>query len=385
MKIALVTETFIPATDGIVTRMKYAVEYMIRKGHEVIIYAPDLEGTPKEYKGAQVKTFHAQNFSVYKERPWAIPSLAIGKQLKEDQPDIVHAFNPFSLAASGAFFADKLNIPLVSSFHTNIPQYLELYGYPKWVIKTTWSYIRHWHNLSYLNMVPSQAMRNVLDTQNIRDAIVLPKGVDLTKRHPSFKNHHMRDQLMADKTRQKLLLFVGRLAPEKNIASLRTLLETRNDVNLAIIGDGPDRQRLEKQFKNLPVTFTGFLHGDALSQAFASADAFVFPSTSETLGQVILEAMASGLPVIAAESEPTKEQINHGQNGLIYQSTDPNTLSTCIDTLEDPTLKKTLIQNGLAYARQFSWDNTTQTMIRAYEQAIVLHTNTVMAKQNKMA
>lgn len=234
-------------------------------------------------------------------------------------------------------------------------------------------------------MTPSQSMRDVLREQTIHDVIVLPKGVDLTKRNPSFKSQKVRQQLMADKSREKLLLFVGRLSTEKNIESLRAIFEQREDVNLVIVGDGPDREHLEKYFDGYPVTFTGFLHGALLSQVFASADAFIFPSISETLGQVILEAMASGLPVIAAESEPTIEQINDGYNGLIYQADNPHFLFTALEMLDNSLFKENLIQNSLTYAQQFSWVNTTQTMLNAYEKAIEMHLNRVLMKQNEIA
>ncbi|MDK8609749.1 MULTISPECIES: glycosyltransferase [Aerococcus] len=219
-------------------------------------------------------------------------------------------------------------------------------------------------------MVTSQAMYDLLEDNAIENLVILPKGVDLDQRDPKFYSDQMRERLTADPKRDKLLLFVGRVAAEKEIDSLLSWLEQRDDVNLAIVGDGPEKEALEEKFAHLPVTFTGFLHGEELSAAYASADAFIFPSVSETLGLVITEAMASGLPVIAAESAPTKEQIKHLENGLIYQQGDTDSLDQCLTLLDQEEVVENIVAKGQDYAQQFSWENASQSMVAVYESVL---------------
>lgn len=368
MNIVIVTETFLPATDGVVTRLTHAIDYMLRMGHSVTVYCPDLEGTPATYKQARIRKFPAYTFFFYKQRPWALPTKKVKEALLEDQPDVVHAVNPIALAASGIYYADQLDIPLIASFHTNIPNYLAHYGFSL-MEPLVWVYLRKLHNTAAANMVTSQAMHDLLADNGIPDAIVLPKGVDVDQRHPRFTCQEWRqDHLFAGT--DKLMLFVGRLAPEKQIDSIRDLLDQRQDVSLVIVGDGPDKERLEEHYSGYPVSFTGFLHGEDLSRAFASADAFIFPSTSETLGLVITEAMASGTPVIAANSQPTAEQVDHLDNGFVYESGDLVGLSACVDFLGDEVLMGRVRAAGRTYAEGFSWDRASQAILDAYQLVI---------------
>ncbi|WP_198434889.1 glycosyltransferase family 4 protein [Aerococcus urinae] len=369
MKIVIITETFLPATDGVVTRLIHAIDYMLECGHEVLIYAPEMEDMPIQYKDALIIPFKAVWFPFYRYRPWAIPTTDIQKQLAIDEPDIVHSVNPVGFAAAGIHYAVKMDIPLVASFHTNVPQYLSYYHLDV-LSPVIWSYLRHWHNLAAANMVTSQAMYDLLNDNAIENLVILPKGVDLDLRDPKFYSDYMRQRLTADPKRDKLLLFVGRVAAEKEIDTLLPWLEARDDVNLAIVGDGPEKAALEEKFAHLPVTFTGFLHGEELSAAYASADAFIFPSVSETLGLVITEAMASGLPVIAAESAPTKEQIKHLENGLIYQQGDKASLDQCLALLDQEEVVENIVAKGQDYAQQFSWKNASRAMVDVYESVL---------------
>lgn len=369
MKIAIVTETFVPSTDGVVTRISHAVDYMCRQGHEVLIIAPNIEGLPKIYKGAKVVGAKTVTFFLYKQRPWAIPDGKVKKWLEEFQPDVVHAVNPASLTASAVYYAKKLSLPLICSFHTNLPAYTTRYGVG-FVKPLLWSYLRMLHNSAPLNLVTSQAMYNTLEEQAIQGLRVLPKGVDTLNRHPRFKNLEMRERLTQGQSNKKLLIFVGRLAPEKAINTLRPLFDQRTDICLAIVGDGPAKESLMRTFVDTDTVFTGFLHGEELSQAYASADAFVFPSTSETLGLVITESMASGTPVIAAYSDPTAEQIKHGKNGFMYQANSLTSLNETLDMLEDQELVREVRENARSYAEQFSWDNASQAMIDSYVETL---------------
>jgi glycosyltransferase involved in cell wall biosynthesis len=372
LKIALVTETFLPSTDGVVTRLTNAVDYMVGNGHEIIIICPDIEGIEEEYNGAKIYPMPAFTFFFYTQRAWSLPSLKIKDIFEEFQPDIVHSVNPISLAASGVHYAKKLNIPLICSFHTNTPKYLDHYNF-SFLKPHIWSFLRDLHNSAKINLVTSEAMYNLLEENGIEGLRVLPIGVDTINRNERFYSEKMRIKLTDGEVDKILLIFVGRLAPEKEIESLKELMESRDDIRLAIIGDGPSRTDLEELFKDTNTVFTGFLKGEELSEAYASGDAFIFPSVSETLGLVITESMASGTPVIAAYSEPTIEQIKDRENGLIYQKNSLSSLNACIDSLKDLELYEKIKTNGRKYSESFSWENASKVMLDAYEETLEIN------------
>lgn len=369
MRIAIVTETFLPSTDGVVTRLTRAVSYFRRQGHEVLVIAPDLG--VREYMGAKVAGIKPVTFPFYKSRPWTLPSREVRHLLEDFAPDIVHAANPISLAASGVRYAVKLGIPLIASFHTNIPKYLEYYKFD--IAKPlVWKYLKDLHNQAELNMVTSRAMHDLLTEQAIQNVQILPRGVDVEGLSPKFRSEATRHELSGGHPERKLLLFVGRLAHEKDIHKLVPLLQKRDDIALAIVGDGPVRAELQTAFQGTNTVFTGLKKGEELARAYASADAFVFPSVSETLGLVILEGMASGLPVLAVKSPPTLEQITDGQNGLLFTDGDLDSLERAIARLEDPSFRATLKENARAEAEQYSWDHASHAMLEYYEEAIRL-------------
>lgn len=367
MRIAIVTETFLPSTDGVVTRLTRAVSYFRGQGHEVLIIAPDLG--VKEYEGARVAGIKPITFPFYKSRPWTLPSPKVKPLLRDFHPDIVHAANPISLAASGVRYAVKLNLPLIASFHTNIPKYLEYYNFD--IAKPlVWKYIKTLHNQAELTMVTSMAMHDLLTEQEIHDVQVLPRGVDVEGLSKDFRNDRTRADLSGGHPERKLLIFVGRLAQEKDIPKLLPLLRKRDDIALAIVGEGSLKDELKKQFRGTNTIFTGLKKGKDLARAYACADALVFPSISETLGLVILEAMASGLPVLAVKSPPTLEQITDEVNGLLFEDEDLDSLESAIARLDDIPFREALRHHGRLEAEKHSWDTASQAILTYYEETI---------------
>ena len=369
MKVLIVTETFLPSTDGIVTRLCKAIEYMLSVGHTVKVIAPDLGIT--SYKGAEVIGVKSFKLPLYRFRKWSLPSKIVGEVIDDFMPDIIHAVNPTLLATSGVYYAKQRNISLVCSYHTHLPKYLSHYHLDNRLTrKGLWNFIRYQHRDANVNLCTSEAMYEVLSSQSINNLSVLRRGVDLEERHPRYKSETMRNTLTQNKPDKKLLVFIGRLAPEKEIHKLKPLMEARDDIALAIIGDGPAKDSLCTIFEGTHTLFTGFMYGEQLSKAFASADAFIFPSVSETLGLVILEGMASGLPVIAAESGPTCEQIDHLKTGIIYDGDDLESLIEAVSYLDDDDVMKCLKQNARNEAMQYGWENASLELIQYYERAI---------------
>lgn len=288
------------------------------------------------------------------------------------RPDIVHAVNPFSLGTSGVHYADRLNIPLIASYHTHMPEYLDYYNLP-FLKPLFWEYIRFWHSKSDLNITVSQSLLEELNEQDVLTQGILPRGIDLEARHPDHFDQDLYDELTDHNPNQKLLVYVGRLAVEKDLHHLRPIMDLRDDITLAIVGDGPNREELEDLFQGTRTKFLGFKHGEELSRAYATGDAFIFPSTSETFGLVISEALASGLPVIAANNEPTLEQITVNENGLVYESGNTDSLMKTLEVLDNPLKLQEMKRNTRKAVTKYSWENATQELLSYYEETIYRH------------
>lgn len=371
MKIAIVTETFLPSVDGVVTRLRHAVERFTDLGHEVMVVAPDLGVT--EHHGARVVGIRPVTLPFYKHRRFTLPSPNVDGIIRGFHPDVVHAAQPLLLASSGAYAAKRQRIPLVASYHTHLPRYLDLYRAWSWGKRPVWWQIKRNHALADVNLATSETMKQELTEQGIHNLHVVRRGVDTDTFHPRFASRQMRERLTQGHPEKKLLVFVGRLAAEKEIHRLRPLMNRRDDVALAIVGDGPFRGELEQMFAGTSTVFPGFMEGEELASAFASADAFVFPSVTETLGLVILEGMASGLPVVAARSGPTLEQVTDGENGLLFDSGDEASLDHAIHRLADADLRTRIRTAARAEAEKYSWENASDDLLRYYEMAIGMH------------
>lgn len=371
MKIAIVTETFLPSVDGVVTRLRHAVERFTDQGHEVMVIAPDLGVT--EHHGARVVGIRPVTLPFYKHRRFTLPTPTVDGIIRGFHPDVVHAAQPILLASSGAYAAHRQRIPLVASYHTHIPRYLDLYKAYRWGKRPVWWQIKRNHALADVNLATSESMKQELSEQGIHNLHVVRRGVDTETFHPRFASDAMRERLTQGHPEKKLLVFVGRLAAEKEIHRLRPMMDRRDDVALAIVGDGPFRRELEEMFSGTSTVFPGFMEGEELASAFASSDAFVFPSVTETLGLVILEGMASGLPVVAARSGPTLEQVTDGENGLLFDSGDEASLDRALERLADTDLRSRIRTAARAEAEKFSWEKASDDLLRYYEMAIELH------------
>jgi glycosyltransferase involved in cell wall biosynthesis len=368
MKIALVTETFLPSTDGIVTRLCATIDWLRQQGHSVRIIAPDLGVA--EYAGAAIVGIPARTFLLYRGKKFAFPSRKVKSALQQFQPDLVHVVNPAFLGVSGIYYSRILRLPLVASYHTQIPHYADYYHLP-FLKPALWWFFRTLHNRADLNLCTSLSVQKELQGRRFRNVRLWNRGVDPRQFGPQYRNEIMRKMLTNGRSDKTLLLYVGRLAPEKNIEMLREVLAASADYCLAIVGDGPHRARLEKHFQGTSTVFTGFMHGEKLAQAYASSDLFVFPSVTETLGLVILEAMASGLPVIAARSGPTEEQVRDGVTGILFDAEDRGGMTKAVKSLSsDPELKQKISVQARQHGCQFSWSGPSEQLLAYYKEVI---------------
>ena len=368
MKIALFTETFLPKIDGIVTRLCHTVEHLQRLGDDVLIFSP--EGGLTEYKGAKIYGVDGFPLPLYPELKLAWPTPAIGQELERFQPDIVHVANPAVLGFGGLYYAKKFNFPLVASYHTHLPQYLHHYGLG--ILEGfLWELLKGAHNQADLNLCTSTAMVEELTNHGIERADLWQRGVDTEMFQPHFATAEMRDRLSAGHRDSTLLLYVGRLGAEKEIDRIKPVLEAIPNARLALVGDGPHREALEEHFADTPTHFVGYLRGQELAEAYASADAFIFPSRTETLGLVLLEAMAAGTPVVAARSGGIPDIVTDGVNGYLFDpSDDEGAIAATKMLLERPEERDALRDNARQEAERWGWSAATQ-QLRTYYQSVL--------------
>src|SRR5690606_29395867 len=235
-----------------------------------------------------------------------------------------------------------------------------------WGKPAVWWQIKRNHALADVNIATSETMKAELAAQGLKNLHVVRRGVDTQAFHPRFADEAMRERLTQGHPEKKLLVFVGRLAAEKEIHRLRPMMERRDDVALAIVGDGPYRRELEE-------LFAGTMAVVELASAIADDHSFLFPSVTETLALVILEGMASGLPVVAARSGPTMEQVTDGVDGLLFDSGDEASLDAALTRLGDDALRGRIREAARAEAEKYSWENASDDLLRYYEMAIEQH------------
>lgn len=315
MRIAIFAETFLPKWDGITNTLCHLLKYLADKGHVALMFAP--EGAPRNYAGTPIVGLPAFAFPFYPDLRLASPLFNVEERLADFQPDIVHLVNPALLGLTGLRHARDLNLPIVASYHTDLPGYTHIYRMG-WVRESLWAYFRWLHNQADLNLVPSHFTRMELEAHGFERVGVWSRGVDTRQFHPDRRSAKWRAWLSGGCPDAPLLLYVGRLAAEKRVEWLRPVLDALPGVRLALVGDGPLRAALESRFAGTPTVFTGYLRGNELAAAYASADLFAFPSANETFGNVVLEAMASGLPAIAPRAGGPLDMISHEQNGLLF-------------------------------------------------------------------
>jgi glycosyltransferase involved in cell wall biosynthesis len=369
VKIAFFTETFLPKVDGIVTRLTKTVQHLIAAGDQVMVFCP--EGAPPEYCGAQVVGVPAMPLPLYPELKLALPRPAVAEALERFQPDLVHVVNPAVLGLGGIWLARTRNLPLVASYHTHLPKYLEHYGMGM-LEPLLWELLKAAHNQAALNLCTSTAMVDELAAKGIQHTALWQRGVDTDMFQPDLRSEAMRRRLHGSHDDQgHLLLYIGRLSAEKQIERIRPVLEAMPQARLALVGDGPHRQQLERAFEGTATTFVGYLAGEELASAYASGDAFLFPSSTETLGLVLLEAMAAGCPVVGANRGGIPDIVNDGENGCLYDPDEPGSLVSAVQRLlGDQEQRSRLRLAARQEAERWGWAGATEQLRRYYRQVL---------------
>jgi glycosyltransferase involved in cell wall biosynthesis len=364
MRIAIFTETFLPKWDGIANTLCYLLDHLADREHQSLMFAP--EGAPAHYANTRIVGLPSFTFPLYRDLKLVPPLVSVANELAAFRPDVVHLVNLASLGVVGMRHARELGVPVVASYHTDMPAYVRLYGMGL-LESTVWAYFRWLHNQADLTLCPSSYTKKQIERHGFERVAVWGRGVDTQRFAPGQADAAWRRRLSGGQPSRTLLLYVGRLATEKRIDWIRPVLDMLPDVALGVVGDGPLRAELEDTFRGTPTHFTGYLGGEELAQAYASADLFVFPSPSETFGNVVLEAMASGLPVVAAGAGGPVDHVQHGDNGFLSDPEDPADFAALVwRCVSDVDARRSMAQTARAYAETQTWQRILDGLLAHY-------------------
>ena len=361
----IVTEVFLPAVDGLVLRLTEAIRYFHKEGHDVAVVTPN-RGID-QFDGATIYGISDKRLPFGKNN-WGAPSLKnIYDFMLEFSPQVVHIANPLLLGSVAAKYANKLGIPIVISYHTNFMDCLKHYHLKNKITENVlWRSRKKISDGAVLNLCTSYVMRSALRNYGIHDVHVLKRGVDSEQRHPKFASDDMRMILSKGQADKKLLVYIGSLTKTKDLESLLPMMKRRDDVCLAIVGDGDYRQTLENIFAGTNTVFVGYLRGENLAEAYASGDAYIFPTRREQVGVGLLEVMASGVPIIAVRAPLITEQFEDGRDVLLYTAGDEASLDAAIDRLEDKVLMRRIGKIVRKEAEASSWERASQQLMDYY-------------------
>lgn len=368
MRVAIFTETFLPKIDGIVTVVCLLLDHLTARGIDTVVVAPQMG--VERYRDTPVIGVPGVTLPQYPDLKVGPAHLGTYRQVKAFQPDIIHCFHPVLIGIPGLMMAKRLGVPALASFHLDVGRLVHHF-HLSFLEPMTDFLTRLVFNQADYALAPSRVMLDYMQRLGIERVGLWRRGVDADRFHPRFSNAAMRAALTDGQPDDLLLLYVGRLSTEKRLADLRAVLESVLGTRLALVGDGPARADLEAVFAGLPVKFTGFLGGEALAQAYASADVFVFPSALETFGLVVVEALAAGLPVVASRVGGVPDVIRAGQTGYTFEIGDAAGLIDGVRRLAaDAALRAAMRLNARAYAETQSWDAIMDEVIDHYARLI---------------
>ncbi|KIQ93996.1 GDP-mannose-dependent alpha-mannosyltransferase [Anoxybacillus thermarum] len=365
MKVALFTDTFAPEVNGVARTLKRWVDFLESRGIDFRVFAPETQ--TDDFSTNYIYHFKSFRFFLYPECRLAIPNMmTIRQQLEQFQPTLIHIATPFNIGLCGLHYAKKMNIPFVASYHTHFDQYLHYYNLD-FLSHWFWRYTHWFHRSAEKIFVPSEETLNHLQQRGFTNLHIWSRGVDCSTFYPRENNESFRKTYHI--TERHIVLYVGRLAREKNVDILIELAKQMSpSIRWVIVGDGPLKEHLKQQApKN--VTFTGFLNGEALAEAYAAADIFAFPSPTETFGNVVLESFASGTPVVCANRGGVTTIVTEQQTGLLRPPDDLNAWKEAIEyLLKDEQKRKQMGKCAREYAKTKDWNNIFIELLSHYEQ-----------------
>lgn len=381
VRVAIVTESFLPALNGVTTSVCKVLECLADKGHEAAVVCPRSSTLAPE---DQVPTTYA-GFPVHPVASVPVRKFRVGMPgydteavFRGFKPDVAHVASPFVLGVNALSVARQLRVPTVAIYQTDMPSYIRQHSGPAGHIaaNAAWRWIRRIHAQADLTLAPSQAALTDLREHDIPRTALWGRGVDAKLFHPDRKATDAVRRLKAELSPagEVLLGYVGRLAPEKELHRFLELADIPG-ARLVFVGDGPSRELLAHQFPT--AAFLGRMEGEELANAYAAFDVFIHAGTRETFGQTLQEGAAAGLPVIAPARGGPLDLIDHGETGFLFDPDRPGSLRDCVDRLvgapDAAADRQRMGAAGRTAVEGRSWSAMVDLLIEYYEQVIPLH------------
>ena len=315
VRVAIVAESFLPNVNGVSNSVLRVLEHLRRTGHEALVVAPDNPpGQPpadRIHDGIRVHRVPSRMFPKVTTLPLGVPMPRMVSVLRGFDPDVVHLASPALLGYGGVRAARRLGVPSVAVYQTDVPGFAASYGIPM-TARAAWAWFRHLHGLADRTLAPSSVTMESLVAHRFPRVHRWARGVDVLRYAPSARSEPLRRRWSQEG--KPIVGFVGRLAPEKHAERLIALAANKS-VQLVIVGDGVDQRKLQSAMPT--AVFTGALYGEELATAYASMDVFVHTGEHETFCQVVQEALASGLPVIAPDAGGPRDLVTPWRTGLL--------------------------------------------------------------------
>jgi glycosyltransferase involved in cell wall biosynthesis len=374
LRVAVVTETWPPEINGVALTLSKLIHHLGTRHHTIQLIRPrqDKFDQGKENDGWSELLLKGLPIPKYPQLKLGLPSKkALLQAWSTKRPDLVHIATEGPLGWSALQAAKILRLPVTSDFRTNFHSYCQHYGVG-WLTKPIVAYLRKFHNRTGFTMVPTQSMKHQLEAHGFKNLKVVARGVDTQLFHPNKRSELMRDSWGAT-ANTTVLLSVGRLAAEKNLNltldTYQALKAAGRDVKMVFAGDGPMRNITEAKCSD--AIFTGMCSHEQLAILYASADVLLFPSLTETFGNVTLEAMASATPVLAFDCAAASDLITNQVNGWLIDSTQPQAyIHRALDITRDPAAIRQARQHTRASIEHLGWDEIAQQVEGIFQTAI---------------
>jgi glycosyltransferase involved in cell wall biosynthesis len=367
MKIAYFTESLLPHVDGVSRTLAQLFGTLEARGVDFRVHSPFVPGPEVSWSG-RVRPVRFVRFPLYPDYRVSLPwGHRVGRELDAWAPELVHLVSPTPMASWAQRWAARRGVPVVSSFHTHFVSYFRYYGVPA-LEGFGWGMLRRFYARCARVYAPSRSIIRELESHGIGRLELWSRGMDTRRFSPGFRDPELRRAVGADDDTPVVLL-VSRLVKEKDMADLvemDAVLRGRGArYRLVLVGDGPMRGELEERLPD--AHFAGHQTGEALARWYASGDVFVFPSTTETFGNVVTEALASGLPAVVVDRGGPPDQIEPGENGWIARANDPADLADRVESLlRDPEARARMGRRAVASARERDWDAINGRLLDSY-------------------
>jgi phosphatidylinositol alpha 1,6-mannosyltransferase len=359
VRVAIVTESFLPQVNGVTNSVLRVVEHLHERGHQALIIAPGVG--PDRYRHAPVRRVRAVDLPVITSLPIGVPSPKVHTWLAEFGPDVVHLASPFVLGAGGLRAARRLGVPTVAVYQTDVAGFAAAYGLSRGA-RAAWRWIKRLHTNADRTLAPSSESVKALTDHGVPRVYRWARGVDTRLFCPERADPCLRKRLAPDG--ELLVGYVGRLAPEKQVERLAALAGLPG-VRVVVVGAGPDEPALREQLPD--AAFLGFRTGTELAAAYASLDVFVHTGPHETFCQAVQEAMSSGLPVIAPDAGGPRDLVDHGRTGFLLPVERFDLVST-VDKLRDDAMRWAMGRAGRSAVLGRTWAAVCDELIGHYRQ-----------------